>query len=298
METLIEVLARGMGTGSVYALLGLGFVIIYKGTDVVNFAQPGLMVLGGYAVSLFVVGMGFPFPVGVVAAMVATAAVGLITERIALRPMVGEPVFSAAMVTVGVFFIMLMIARRLIGSSILRSGDPWGLASTQIAGIQLFHIDMAKVAITVVAFLAVGAFYKYSRAGLAMRATASDQEVALAQGVKVGRMFGLSWAISGALAALAGGLIATGGVGLQTETALVALKALPAIILGGLDSIRGAIIGGLAIGTIEIATKAYQPGMAPWLGANFDQVMPYIVMLIVLMVRPYGLFGTPEVERV
>jgi branched-chain amino acid transport system permease protein len=298
VETLIEVFARGMGTGSVYALLGLGFVIIYKGTDVVNFAQPGLMVLGGYAVSLFVLGMGFPFPVGVAAAMLATAAVGLITERIALRPMVGEPVFSAAMVTVGVFFIMLMIARRLMGPSILRSGDPWGLTSTNIGGVQLFHIDIAKLLITVAAFLIVGAFYKYSRAGLAMRATASDQEVALAQGVKVGRMFGLSWAISGALAALAGGLIATGGVGLQTETALVALKALPAIILGGLDSIRGAIIGGLAIGTIEIATKAYQPAMAPWLGSNFDQVMPYIVMLIVLMIRPYGLFGTPEVERV
>jgi branched-chain amino acid transport system permease protein len=298
VETLIEVFARGMGTGSVYALLGLGFVIIYKGTDVVNFAQPGLMVLGGYAVSLFVIGMGFPFPVGVAAAMLATAAVGLITERIALRPMVGEPVFSAAMVTVGVFFIMLMIARRLMGPSILRAGDPWGLSSTNIGGVQLFHIDIAKLVITVAAFLIVGAFYKYSRAGLAMRATASDQEVALAQGVKVGRMFGLSWAISGALAALAGGLIATGGVGLQTETALVALKALPAIILGGLDSIRGAIIGGLAIGTIEIATKAYQPALAPWLGANFDQVMPYIVMLMVLMIRPYGLFGTPEVERV
>lgn len=298
METLIEVILRGLGTGSVYALLGLGFVIIYKGTDVVNFAQPGLMVLGGYSVSLFVLGFGLPFPVGVVAAMLATAAIGLLTERIALRPMVGQPVFSAAMVTVGVFFILLMIARRLMGPAILRSGDPWGLTAVNIAGVQVFYIDLAKIAITALAFLAVGAFYKYSRAGLAMRATASDQEVALAQGVKVGRMFGLSWAISGALAALAGGLIATGGVGLQTETALVALKALPAIILGGLDSIRGAIVGGLVIGVIELATKVYQPGMAPGLGANFDQVMPYIVMLIVLMVRPYGLFGTPEIERV
>lgn len=295
---LIEVLVRGLGTGSVYALLGLGFVIIYKGTDVVNFAQPGLMVLGGYVTAAFVFDAGLPFALGVAAAMVVTAGLGMVTERVALRPMVGRPVFSAAMVTVGVFFMMLMVARRLIGPRILQSGDPWGLASWQLDGAQIFQIDVAKLAIAMGAFVAVGAFYKYSRAGLAMRATAADQEVALAQGVAVGRMFGLSWAISGALAALAGALIATGGVGLTATTALVALKALPAIILGGLDSIRGALVGGLAIGIIETLTRAYQPGMAPWLGASFDQVVPYLVMLLVLMIRPYGLFGTPEVERV
>lgn len=298
MELLIEVIARGLGTGSVYALLGLGFVIIYKGTDVINFAQPGLMVLGGFFVSLFSLTAGLGFWPGLIAGMVATALVGALTERIALRPMVGQPVFSAAMVTIGLFFIMLMIARRLIGPEILRVGDPWGLESFRLLGAQIFHIDLAKLSVAAVAIGLVGAFYKYSRAGLAMRATASDQEVALAQGVNVGRMFGLSWALAGALAALSGALIATGGVGLQTTTALVALKALPAIILGGLDSIRGAIVGGLIIGLVEVATKVFQPVHAPWLGANFDQVAPYVVMLLVLMIRPYGLFGTPEIERV
>ncbi|MEX1163025.1 MAG: branched-chain amino acid ABC transporter permease, partial [Nitriliruptor sp.] len=125
-----------------------------------------------------------------------------------------------------------------------------------------------------------------------------DQEVALAQGVNVGRMFGLSWAMSGALAALAGMFVGTGGGGVEATTAFVALKALPVIILGGLDSIRGALIGGLFIGVAESITRNYAATLAPIVGANVDVVVPYIIMIIVLMVRPYGLFGTPEVHRV
>jgi branched-chain amino acid transport system permease protein len=125
-----------------------------------------------------------------------------------------------------------------------------------------------------------------------------DQEVALAQGVKVGRMFGLSWGISAGLAALAGVLVSSGATGVDATIALVALKALPVIILGGLDSIKGSVIAGLLIGLAEGLTKVYQPEYAPWLGANFDLVVPYLIMIVVLMVRPYGMFGTKEVVRV
>jgi branched-chain amino acid transport system permease protein len=132
-----------------------------------------------------------------------------------------------------------------------------------------------------------------------MRATSLDQEVALAQGVNVGRMFGLSWALSGALAALAGALVGTGGGGgVEATTAFVALKALPVIILGGLDSIRGALIAGLFIGVAESITRAYSGTLSPIVGANVDVVVPYLIMIVVLMVKPYGLFGTPEVQRV
>lgn len=298
MEALIESIMRGLGQGSVYAMLGLGFVIVYKGTEVVNFAQPALMILGAFFVSWFTFDVGVPFFAAVPLAMLAAALLGASIERIALRPMVGQPVFSAAMVTVGVFFALLTVATRLIGTDIRRAGDPWGLDTILIGDIRLFQVDIAKVVVGVLAFLIVGAYFKYSRSGLAIRATASDQETALAQGVKVGRMFGLSWALAGALGALAGVFIGAGGVGFEPITALVALKALPAIILGGLDSIKGALIGGLVIGVIESLSRTYQPGFAPWLGANFDQVVPYLVMLIVLMIRPYGLFGTPEIERV
>ncbi len=298
MERLIETIVAGLGQGSIYALLGLGFVIIYKATQVVNFAQPSLMIMGAYFTAYFVGAYDLGFPVAVLMAMVVTAIVGAVTERVAMRPMVGEPVFSAAMVTVGVFIVLRVFANDLIGLQIPQVGDPWGLRTLVVGPAQVRQNDLAKIVVAAVVVAALLAFFKYSRTGLAMRATAFDQEVALAQGVKVGRMFGLAWALSGALSAIAGTFVATGGTGVDPNVAFIALKALPAIILGGLDSIGGAVIGGLVIGLAEAFTKTYQPSMAPWLGQNFDQVVPYIVMLGVLLVRPYGLYGTPEIERV
>jgi branched-chain amino acid transport system permease protein len=298
VEELIASVIRGLGIGSTYALLGVGFVIIYRATEVVNFAQPALMILGAYFTAYYVFNLDLPFWFATLAAMVTLALIGAITERIALRPMVGEPPFAAAMVTVGVFIILLIIAFRLIGTTVITVGDPWGLERMDVLGIRIFQVDIAKLVISMTAIAIVGIFLKRSRVGLAMRATALDQEVALAQGVNVGRMFGLSWAISGALAALAGMLIGTGSGGVEATTAFVALKALPVIILGGLDSIQGSVYAGLIIGVAESLTRTYQPTYAPLLGANFDVVVPYLIMILVLMFRPYGLFGTPEVQRV
>jgi len=298
VELIIPSIVRGLGIGSTYALLAVGFVIIYRATEVVNFAQPALMILGAYFTSWFVFSAGLPFPAAVIAAMATMAVVGAITERVAMRPLVGQPVFSAAMVTVGVFIVLTMVANRLIGPDILTVGDPWGLERVEIAGYRLFQIDLAKIVISLGAITAVGVLLKRSRIGLAMRATSLDQETALAQGVNVGRMFSLAWAMSSALAALAGMLIGTGAGGIESTTALVALKALPVIIVGGIDSIQGAVIAGLLIGVAESLTRTFQPEYAPWLGANFDIVVPYLVLMVSLMIRPYGLFGTPEVQRV
>jgi branched-chain amino acid transport system permease protein len=298
MEILLPSIVRGIGIGSTYALIAVGFVVIYRATQVVNFAQPALMILGAYFTSLFVVSLGLPFPVGVIAAMIVLAGIGALTERIAMRPLVGQPVFSAAMVTVGAFIVLTMVANRLIGPDILTVGDPWGLERISIGDFQVFQVDIAKTVISLSAIAAVGILLKRSRIGLAMRATSLDQETALAQGVNVGRMFSLAWALSAGLAALAGMLIGTGAGGIEATTALVALKALPVIILGGIDSIQGAVIAGLAIGIAESLTRSYQPAYAPWLGANFDVVVPYLILIVSLMVRPYGLYGTPEVQRV
>jgi len=298
METFIAAVVQGLGAGGVYALLGVGFVIIYRATEVVNFAQPALMILGAYTASVLVAQAGLPFWVSVVLAVLVLAGVGMLTERIALRPMVGRPSFSAATVTVGVFIVLLVLAFRLVGTDLLTVGDPWGLSTVEMFGVTIFTLDLAKLIISLAAIGAVGLFLTRSRVGLAMRATAFDQEVALAQGVKVGRMFGLSWGISAGLAALAGVLISSGASGVDATIALLALKALPVIILGGLDSIKGSVIAGLLIGLAEILTKVYQPEYAPWLGANFDLVVPYLIMIVVLMVRPYGIYGTKEVIRV
>ena len=296
MDEFIASTIRGLAQGSLYTLLGLGFVIIYKGTRVVNFAQPVLMIFGAYWTSYFVITSGLSFWLGVAAAVVVTALIAAAAERIALRPMVGEQPFSAAMVTIGVLIALQVIANDLLGLELRQVGDPWGLERFTPAGITIFHKDVAALLLTGGVVAAMAAFFKFSRLGLALRAASVDQEAALAQGVPVGRMFGISWAISGALAALAGMLVGTGGV--DQNTAFFALKALPAIILGGLDSIPGAVVGGLLIGLAETYTKVYQPEHFAWAGANFDQVVPYIVMLLVLLVRPYGLFGTREVERV
>src|ERR671915_1169912 len=206
---------RGLAQGSLYALLGLGFVIIYKSTRVVNFAQPALMIFGAYWTSYMVVVLGLGFWIGLALAVLLTALIGAAVERIALRPMVGEPVFSATMVTVGVFIVLQVIAGDLIGLELRQVGHPWGLERTEVAGVVVFHSDLAKLAVTATVVALLWLFLRHSRLGLAMRATAASQETALALGVPAGRMFGLAWAISGALAAVAGMLVATGGGGLR-----------------------------------------------------------------------------------
>lgn len=298
MGEFLASLVRGLGLGGLYAMLGVSFVIIYRATGVVNFATPALMVLGAFFTGLLGVSVGLPFVVAVILAMVIMALIGMFIERIALRPMVGRPAFSAATVTVGLFIVLLIIAGRLIGSELLTVNDPFGLSTIDLLEAKVFQVDIARLIVALVAIGLVGLFLTRSRTGLAMRATASDQETSLAQGINVGRMFGLSWGISAAMAALAGAMLTAGGSGIETTIALVALKALPVIILGGLDSIKGSVIAGIIIGIAESLTRTYQPLYVPWLGANFDIIVPYIIMIIVLMVRPYGLFGTKEVVRV
>lgn len=298
MQALIESLVRGLGLGGLYALLGVSFVIIYRATGVINFATPALMILGAFFTGSFGNALGLPFWLSVLLGMLVMAIIGLIIERVALRPMVGRPAFSAATVTVGIFIVLLIVAGRLIGSELLTVNDPFGLNTVDVLGARLFTIDIARLVVALVAIGIVGLFLARSRTGLAMRATAFDQETSLAQGINVGRMFGLSWAIAAAMAALAGAMLTAGSSGVETTIALVALKALPVIILGGLDSIKGSVIAGLIIGVAESLTRTYQPLYLPWLGANFDVIVPYLIMIIVLMVRPYGLYGTKEVVRV
>ena len=298
MADLIESLIRGLGLGGLSAVLGVSFVIVYRATGVINFATPALMILGAFFTGSFGNAIGLPFWLAVLLGMAVMAIIGMIIERIALRPMVGRPAFSAATVTVGVFIILLILAGRLIGSELLTVNDPFGLNTISLGGATVFTVDIARLVIALAAIGIVGLFLTRSRTGLAMRATAFDQETSLAQGINVGRMFGLSWGIAAAMAALAGALLTAGSSGVETTIALVALKALPVIILGGLDSIKGSVIAGLIIGVAESLTRTYQPAYAPWLGANFDVIVPYLIMIIVLMVRPYGLFGTKEVVRV
>ncbi|WP_084960510.1 branched-chain amino acid ABC transporter permease [Thermoactinospora rubra] len=295
MKGLLETLVRGLGNGSVYALLALGFVIIYKATRVISFAQPALMLAGAVAVSYLVEVTGFWLAVPLAALMIALLALGI--ERVCIRPMVGRPVFVVAIITLGVDVVVRVVVNAFIGRDVRQMGDPWGFDQVSLGPLVVQQRWLAMFGVTAVLVALLFAFFRYTRYGLAMRAAAYDQETALAQGVSVGAVFAMSWALAGFLAAIAGMFVGT-GQGVEQTSWIIALKALPAIILGGLDSLGGAVVGGLTIGIVESLFQSYQGEYAPWLGQNFAVVSPYVVMLLVLLVRPYGLFGTREVERV
>lgn len=316
MTRFLDALVSGAGLGGMYALIAVGFVVIFRATGVLNFAQPVFMILGTYVSYLLAVQWGLPFPLAVAGAVLAGAAAAASCERVAMRPMVGRPPFAAAIVTIGLFAAGLVLTTKLIGRNVIGSGSPWGLGNFCVGGarragatipgvpaacdggVTVYYTDIAKLVAAAAAIGLLGLWLARSRYGLAMRATAMDQEAALAQGIRAGTVFALAWGIAGALAALAGVLLGTAAGGVAAVAALIALKALPAIILGGLDSVKGAVVGGLVVGVVETLTKVYQPGVAPWLGANFDIVTPYLLMLVVLLLRPHGLFGTKEVQRV
>lgn len=291
----LQAVVNGVGQGSIYALLAIGFVMIYKATQVISFAQPALMVLGGLVAYHATAEWGMSFWPGLLVAIIGGALIGLLVERLTMRPMVGKPVFTLAIITIGVDQVLRIIANRYIGVESRIVHYPGGSERIEVGGVSITQQTLGLIAVTAVCVVALVLFFRYSRFGLGMRATALDQETALAQGINVGMMFALAWAIAGGLAAIAGTFLAASSAGMEQTTWVVALKALPAIIIGGLDSLPGAVIGGLCVGVVEALTAVYQPA---FLGNNFALVAPYALMFVVLLVRPYGLFGTREVERV
>lgn len=295
MTQLLGAVAGGLGLGSIYALLALGFVIIYKSMRVISFAQPAFMLAGAVLVSYLSPSIGFA-PAIVVGA-IAIAGVALLVERVAIRPMVGKAVFVIAIITIGIDIIVRVVAGAFIGRDPRQVGDPWGIDAWEVGGVYIAHRHIAAFAVTTVLVLALFAFFRWTPIGLAMRASALDQEAAMAQGVSVGAVFAVSWALAGGLAAVAG-VFAASGRTMDQNLWHIALAALPVIILGGLDSLGGAVLGGLLIGVAQQVVASYHREWFPGLDTNIGSITPYLVMLVVLLVRPYGLFGTKEVERV
>ncbi len=297
MSDLLQLLVAGVALGTVYALICLGFVVIYRATGVINFAQGGLLVLGAFLTHQFAVRNGLPFVVAVLLAIGVAALAGVVVERVVLRRMVGQPVFAVIMITLGLLFVFEQIVSAIWGYDLAVLGDPWGVRTMTVGRVAIEVADVWTIGLAALVLAAFFTFFRYSRLGVAMRATASDQEAAIANGISARTIFALSWALAGAVAALAGTLLAAGPRGVEITLAAVALRAFPAMILGGLDSPGGAVIGGLTIGIVEVVSAAYLTPNAPWLGENVHVVVPYLVMIAVLMLRPYGLFGTREVIR-
>ena len=299
MSEFLELVVAGIALGAQYALVALGFVIIFKATHVINFAQGGFVVLGSYLTYNFHVTWGLPFGVAVLMAMVGGALIGILVERLILRWMIGQPTFALIIATVGLLIVIEQVVRAIWGVNPLSIEDPWGLDTVEVGDIVISHVDLWTIGLAALVLLAFFAFFRYSSLGLAMRATALDQEASLAQGISARRVFATSWAIAGVVAALAGVTLSSGqSGGVDTGIGFIALAAFPAMILGGLDSPLGAVVGGLIIGISQTLTQGYQSDYFEFMGAGFHDVMPYLVMILILLVRPYGLFGTPEVRRV
>jgi len=306
MTIFLQASFEGVALGAVYSLVAIGFVLIYKAMDVLSFAQPAMAVVGAGIISALAVDKGVPFWIAFVIALIATGLLSALLERVFLRPMIGQPVFSVAILTIGLDILLRTVLDDWIGLAPRSMGDPivsWGeMGAKEVGGVIIKFQQMGALITAITAVLFLGYFFKVSKYGLAMRATAFDQEASLAQGINVGRIFGLVWFIAGILAAFAGFFI-TGGFNLLTQTSFIsALRALPAVVIGGLDSIPGAIVGSLIIGLTQGYVAYYQfpfekiTGLT--LGSGFSLLAPYLIMFIILIIKPDGLFGTEEVERV
>ena len=297
MNDFLQLCFAGLALGSRYALVALGFVVIYKATGVINFAEGALVTLGAYLAFNFGQTWDLPFALALVMAVAAGALAGVIVQRLLLRRMIGRPVFGVIMITIGLLFLLDQAVPSVWGYDALDLGDPWGVDTVSVGGVVLAVKDLWAIGLAAAVLLGFFAFFKFSRMGLAMRASAFDQEAALARGISVRRVFAWSWGIAGGVAALAGISLGSGPGAVTPSLGLIALAAFPAMILGGLDSPKGAVIGGLLIGVTQTLTAGYQPEHAAFLGHNFHVVMPYVVMIVILLIRPYGLFGTKEVQR-
>ena len=306
MTIFLQATFEGLALGAVYSLVAIGLVLIYKAMDVLSFAQPALAVVGAGIISALAVDRGINFWVAFILALIMTGIIGTLSERIFLRPMVGEPVFSVAILTLGLDVLYRTVLDNWIGVNPRYMGDPiytWGeFGSITIGGVILKFQEIGALITAILAVLFLGYFFKVSKYGLAMRATSFDQETSLAQGINVGRIFGLVWFIAGILAAFSGFFI-TGGFNLLTQASFIsAFRALPAVVIGGLDSIPGAIVGSIIIGLTQGYVAYYQFPFESFTGINlgngFSLLAPYLIMFVILIVKPDGLFGTEEVERV
>ncbi|MGI5168523.1 branched-chain amino acid ABC transporter permease [Spirillospora sp. CA-253888] len=296
MTTFAELLVNGISMGSVYALIALGFVIIFRATEVVNFAHASLLLVGGYITAVLHDDIGF-LP-ALAAGIGGAALVGAAVELLVLRRARVENHAVLAIVTIGVDIVLTTELTRRIGTQVLSPGDPWQSAVVNIGGISIAQTRIAALLTATALITAFLLAFRYTSWGLAMRAAAEDAETAALMGVRLTRVSLGAWAVAGALAAVAALFLTVFPTpGLDRATSFAAMKAFPAAILGGLDSTTGALAGGLIIGVTESLVTGYQGDLA-FLGRGIGEVAPYLVMLAVLLVRPAGLFGTRELTRV
>lgn len=290
MEFFILLVSTGLVSGAAYGLIAMGFALIYKATGVVNFAQGELVMLTAYI--SFSISTSFDLSFGplILVAIPISMLIGLLLERIFIRPMLGEPIFAIVMVTVGLAVILRGV------TIIIWGPDPYnftaGIPTTvvHIGNVPFYPAQLYLIAALGVMTAAGWAFLRFTRIGIAMRAVAANETAALLAGISVSRIHAVAWMLSSAIAAIAGILFAA-NYKLAPDLWFQGLKSFPAVILGGMDSVIGSALAGLVIGVIENLFQGY-------VGQGLREISGFIVIILVLMIRPYGLFGSREIERV
>jgi branched-chain amino acid transport system permease protein len=295
MTFFLNLFVTGVVVGSVYALVAMGFVLIFKASRVVNFAQGEFLMVGAYVCLSFLVWLALPYPAAVLGTLVFAVLLALLVERVILRPMIGEPILSVVMVTLGLASVLRAAVQSLYGTDIrpfpeFFTGDPF-----RVGGVAVTPAYAGSFVAVLALMGVLSIFFKYSKAGVAMRATAFNQQVALSMGISVKRMFALAWAIAAMVSVIGGIFLGNMRGGIDGSLAFIGLKVIPVVILGGLDSLAGAFVGGLLVGVLENLAGGY---LDQYVGGGAKEVAPFVLLILILMVRPYGLFGTEEIERV
>jgi branched-chain amino acid transport system permease protein len=292
MEFFLQLLINGVSLGFLYALSALGFVMIFKSSSVLNLAHGELLAIGAFLFLVLSAWAQLPIVIAFALTLMGTFSLGFVVERLFLRPLIGENLIEVIMMTLGLGIMFKGLLLFIFGGDIHSYPDflPEAL-SIQWGNVQIPSVNVAAFVIGILFLIIFGLFFKYSSQGIYMRSVADNQPAALSLGVHVRRVFALSWAIAFLVAAMSGivlGII--NGINVH-ELSAIGLKVFPVVILGGLDSIGGAILGGVIIGLLETFTGGY-------ISTSLREVIPYIVLVVILMVKPYGLFGLVEIERV
>jgi branched-chain amino acid transport system permease protein len=294
-QLLFQLLANGLIAGTLYGVVAMSFVLIYKASQVVNFAQGEFVLVGAWVCWWLLTRYQLPVYVGLPIALGFMLAFGIAVQACVLRPLIGEPIISVIMVTIGLSTVIQALTKWTFGTN-LQSFPPIFAAQTMsVLGVQVQTIYLVSLAASLLIMAAMAWFFHASRHGLAMRATAYDQQAAQSLGISVKNVLAMAWAIAVVVSAVAGVVVAVVN-GVSAGLSAYGIKVFPAVILGGLDSIVGAVIGGILIGVIENLAHFLDSQYLQW--GNLYEIAPFYVLIIILLIRPYGLFGTHDIERV
>ncbi len=294
-ELLTQLLVNGVIVGTLYGVVAMCFVLIYKSTQIVNFAQGEFLLIGAWTCWAMLVKFELPFYIGFPLTLAFMVLFGILLQVVVLRPLIGEPVISVLMVTIGLSMFFQALMAWMFGGYTKAFPQVFETESINILGLQVQTAYVMSLVISVVIMIGFYFFFKHSKMGLAMRATAFDQQVAQSLGISVKKVFAASWAISAVVSAMAG--VVVGMVnGVSSALSFFGIKVFPVVILGGLDSIVGAIVGGLIIGVLENLAEFVD---SQWLQlGNMYDIAPFYALVVILMIKPYGLFGTKNIERI